>query len=36
MSCDEICINFTGPSKAITIVPVPKTDYFHIVMPMQS
>jgi DNA polymerase-3 subunit beta len=36
MNCDEICINFTGPSKAITIVPVPKTDYFHIVMPMQS
>jgi DNA polymerase-3 subunit beta len=33
---DEICINFTGPSKAITIVPVPKTDFFHIVMPMQS
>jgi len=36
MNCEEICINFTGPSKAITIVPVPKTDYFHIVMPMQS
>jgi DNA polymerase-3 subunit beta len=33
---DEICINFTGPNKAITIVPVPKTDFFHIVMPMQS
>jgi len=33
---DEICINFTGPSKAITITPVPKTDFFHIVMPMQS
>jgi DNA polymerase-3 subunit beta len=33
---DEICINFSGPTKAITIVPVPKTDFFHIVMPMQS
>jgi DNA polymerase-3 subunit beta len=32
---DEICIRFSGPSKAITIVPIPKTDFFHIVMPMQ-
>jgi DNA polymerase-3 subunit beta len=36
INSDEICINFTGPSKAITIVPVPKSDFFHIVMPMQS
>jgi DNA polymerase-3 subunit beta len=33
---EDICIQFTEPSKAITIVPVPKTDFFHIVMPMQS
>jgi len=39
---EEICIQFTVPSqpsdqsKAITIVPVPKTDFLHIVMPMQS
>lgn len=33
---DEICIRFTGPSKAITIVPEPQSDFFHIVMPMQS
>jgi len=33
---DEICIRFTNPSKAITITPVPETDFFHIVMPMQS
>jgi DNA polymerase-3 subunit beta len=33
---DEICIRFSGPSKAITIVPIPETDFFHIVMPMQS
>jgi DNA polymerase-3 subunit beta len=35
ITTDEICICFTEPSKAITIVPVPKTDFFHIVMPMQ-
>ena len=35
INTDEICISFTGPSKAITIVPVPQTDFFHIVMPMQ-
>jgi DNA polymerase-3 subunit beta len=33
---DEICIRFSGPNKAITIVPVPEKDFFHIVMPMQS
>ena len=33
---DEIRLQFTGPSKAITVVPEPKTDFFHIVMPMQS
>ena len=36
INSEEICIHFTGASKAITIVPVPKTDFFHIVMPMQS
>jgi len=36
ISNDEICINFTGSSKAITLVPVPQTDFFHIIMPMQS
>jgi DNA polymerase-3 subunit beta len=35
ITTEEICICFTEPSKAITIVPVPKTDFFHIVMPMQ-
>ena len=33
---EEICIRFSGPNKAITIVPVPEKDFFHIVMPMQS
>ncbi|MDR1238777.1 MAG: DNA polymerase III subunit beta [Treponema sp.] len=32
---DEICIRFTGQNKAITILPVPEKDFFHIVMPMQ-
>jgi DNA polymerase-3 subunit beta len=35
INTDEICIRFSEPSKAITILPVPKTDFFHIVMPMQ-
>ena len=33
---DEISIRFSGPTKAITIVPVPQTDFLHVVMPMQS
>jgi DNA polymerase-3 subunit beta len=33
---DEICIRFSVSSKAITIAPVPKTDFLHVVMPMQS
>jgi DNA polymerase-3 subunit beta len=36
ISSDEICLRFTGSNKAITIVPEPQTDFFHIVMPMQS
>jgi len=36
INSEEICISFTNPSKAITIEPVPKADFFHIVMPMQS
>ena len=36
MTEDEIKISFTSVMKAITIEPVPKKDFFHIVMPMQS
>jgi len=36
ISGEEICVRFTNPSKAITIMPVPESDFFHIVMPMQS
>jgi len=32
----EILIHFTDVSRAITIKPEPETDFFHIVMPMQS
>jgi DNA polymerase-3 subunit beta len=32
---DEICIRFGDTTKAITILPMPEKDFFHIVMPMQ-
>jgi DNA polymerase-3 subunit beta len=32
---EEISIRFTEQTKAITILPVPERDFFHIVMPMQ-
>ncbi len=32
---DSVALLFTEASKALTIESVPKTDYFHIVMPMQ-
>ncbi|MDR3334169.1 MAG: DNA polymerase III subunit beta [Treponema sp.] len=35
MSGEEISLQFTEPSKAITIKPQPETDFFHIIMPMQ-
>jgi DNA polymerase-3 subunit beta len=33
---ENIGIHFSGTTKAITVVPIPEKDYFHIVMPMQS
>jgi DNA polymerase-3 subunit beta len=36
MDDEEICIRFTDTTKAITIVPVPEKDFFHIIMPMQN
>jgi DNA polymerase-3 subunit beta len=36
MTVDEISINFTDPTKTITITPFPEKDFFHIVMPMQQ
>jgi DNA polymerase-3 subunit beta len=35
MTDDEIGVYFTDPKKAITIQPMAKKDFFHIVMPMQ-
>jgi DNA polymerase-3 subunit beta len=32
---ENISIHFTEPNKAISIMPVPEKDFFHIVMPMQ-
>jgi DNA polymerase-3 subunit beta len=32
---DEVSICFTESNKAITVVPVPEKDFFHIIMPMQ-
>jgi DNA polymerase-3 subunit beta len=35
ISSDEVSIYFTEAGRAITIKPVPESDFFHIVMPMQ-
>jgi DNA polymerase-3 subunit beta len=36
MDGKEISIHFNDPAKAITIMPEPALDFFHIVMPMQT
>jgi DNA polymerase-3 subunit beta len=35
MNDEEISVYFTDPGRTISIMPVPKKDFFHIVMPMQ-
>ncbi len=35
MNDDEVSLKFTETSKAITLVSVPESRYFHIIMPMQ-
>ena len=35
MGGDDVTVQFTEPTKAITITPKPEKDFFHIVMPMQ-
>ena len=35
MKSNEICIQFTEPTRAITINTEPQEDFFHIIMPMQ-
>ncbi len=32
---EKVSIRFTEPTKAISLLPVPEKDFFHIVMPMQ-
>jgi DNA polymerase-3 subunit beta len=35
MTSENVVIEFTEANRAITLAPDPKTDFFHIVMPMQ-
>ena len=35
MEEEDVSVNFTDPSKAVTLSSVPEKEYFHIVMPMQ-
>lgn len=35
MNTEDIVMEFTEPTRAITLAPEPRADYFHIVMPMQ-
>ncbi|HOX17428.1 MAG TPA: DNA polymerase III subunit beta [Spirochaetales bacterium] len=34
MTCEDVSIEFSEPTRAITLRPEPASDYFHIVMPM--
>ena len=36
MHSDQVALEFTDPSKSISLLPVPTADYYHIVMPMQT
>ncbi len=36
MRSDKVAVEFTDPSKSISLLPVPEADYFHVVMPMQT
>jgi DNA polymerase-3 subunit beta len=35
MTEEEVTIRFTEPNKAITLMPSPEKDFFHVIMPMQ-
>lgn len=35
MDCERVKFEFTEAMKAVTLRPVPDSDYFHIIMPMQ-
>ena len=36
MGSDKVAIEFTDPGKALSLKPVPESDYHHVVMPMQA
>jgi DNA polymerase-3 subunit beta len=36
MEQDEVCIYFESPKKALTVKPVPESDFYHVIMPMQN
>jgi DNA polymerase-3 subunit beta len=35
LGTEDVQIQFTNPSKPLTVKPVPESDYFHVIMPMQ-
>jgi len=36
MKSDKVTIEFTEPTRAITLRPEPAMNYFHVIMPMQQ
>jgi DNA polymerase-3 subunit beta len=36
MEQDEVCIYFEDTKKALTVKPVPESDFYHVIMPMQN
>jgi DNA polymerase-3 subunit beta len=36
MEQDEVCVYFENPKKALTVKPVPESDFYHVIMPMQN
>jgi DNA polymerase-3 subunit beta len=36
MEQDEVCIYFENTKKALTVKPVPESDFYHVIMPMQN
>ena len=36
IDAEQVCLEFSDPNRALTLKPVPESDFFHIIMPMQS
>jgi DNA polymerase-3 subunit beta len=36
MATDKVTLEFTDPGKALSLKPIPESDYHHVVMPMQA